>query len=83
MTRRRRLLGVLMLIGAPIVILAGYSTVPSASACNTISSVQGQLGQAATCSTIPSPGYFVVAAILAVCGLLFLAPWWLQWLTGR
>jgi hypothetical protein len=44
MTRGRRFFGLLMLVAAPIVILIGYSNVPSGSACNTINSVQGNWG---------------------------------------
>jgi hypothetical protein len=73
MTRRRRFLGILMAIAAPVVILMGYSNVPGASACNTINSIQANLGQAVTCSTTPALGYFVVAGILLVGGLLVLA----------
>lgn len=83
MTRMRGFFGVLMLIAAPVVIVAGYGSVPTADACNTINSIQAQLGQPATCSTIPAAGYFVVAGILLVGGLLVLAPWWLRWLVGK
>ena len=79
----RRGFGILMLIAAPIVIVAGYGSVPSADACNTINSMNEQLGDPATCSTTPAAGYFVVAGILAVAGLLFLAPWLLRWIPGK
>jgi hypothetical protein len=75
--------GILMLIAAPIVVVAGYANVPSASACNYVNSVNAQLGQPATCSTTPAAGYFVGAGILLAAGLLFTAPWWLRWIIGK
>jgi len=83
MSKPRQFFGVLMLIAAPVVIFAGYLSVPSASACNTINSIQAQLGSPPTCSTTPAPAYFAVAGILVAAGLLFLAPWWLRWLAGK
>ncbi|MGH3260206.1 MAG: hypothetical protein ACRDOU_33210, partial [Streptosporangiaceae bacterium] len=74
MTVRRGVLGWLMLIAAVMVIIAGYLSVPTADACNFINQQQAQLGQAPTCSTTPSAGYFIVTGLLAAGGLLFLAP---------
>jgi hypothetical protein len=79
----RRIFGILMLIAAPIVIAVGYANVPSADTCNYINSQNQQLGEPATCSSTPAAGYFVVAGILAVAGLLFLAPWLLRWIAGK
>ncbi len=66
MTRRRLILGWLLLIAAVIVIIAGYSSVPTADACNFINQQQAQLGQPPTCSTTPSAGYFIVTGLLGV-----------------
>jgi hypothetical protein len=32
---------------------------------------------------MPTTGYLVTAGILAAIGLLFAAPWWLKWFSGR
>lgn len=82
-TTARRIFGILLLIAAPVIIVAGYGTVPDASTCNTINQMNTQLGEAGTCSTVPSPGYFVVAGLCVVVSLLMLAPWWLRWLGGK
>jgi Protein of unknown function (DUF2510) len=82
-TPARRIVGILLLIAAPVIIVAGYGTLPSANVCNTINQINTQLGEPATCSTVPAPGYFVAAGLCVVVGLLMLAPWWLRWLTGK
>ena len=74
---RRRVLGILLLVAAPLVLAWGYSSVPSAQACSTINSIDP-----GSCSTTPSAGYWIFAAVLAVAGLLMLAPWILRWLAG-
>jgi hypothetical protein len=82
-TKARGIFGTLFLVAAPVIVVAGYGTVPNASTCNTINQMNTQLGRPATCSTVPAPGYFVVAGLCVVLSLLMLAPWWLRWLTGR
>lgn len=79
----RRFLGVVLVIGGVFILLGGYASVPSRSACSAINSVQGQLGQAPVCSSTPSAGYFIVSGALALAGLLCLAPWIIRWLRGR
>jgi hypothetical protein len=79
---RRIFFGVLLLTAAPVIILAGYASVPYGGVCVLVNRSNTQLGQPLSCSTIPSMGYFVVAGICFVAGLLMLAPWWLGWLVG-
>jgi hypothetical protein len=76
-------IGILLIVAAAGVTLAGYLTVPSAGACSFLNA-QGITGH---CSSTPSVGYFVAAGILAGIGLLLLAlssPWgqWRQRLMG-
>jgi len=79
----RKIFGIILIIARPAVILAGYSNLPSASVCNTINGMNRQLGLASSCRTTPAPGYWVVAVILVLAGLAFLAPWWLRWLADK
>lgn len=82
-TRARRIFGILLLVAAPIIILLGYGSAPDAGTCDTINQINTQAGLPATCSSVPSPGYFVAACLCVVVSLLMLAPWWLRWPTGK
>jgi len=82
-TKARRILGILLLIAAPVIILVAYGNLPTASACNTINQAYIQLGEPPSCPSVPSPSYFAAAGLCLVAGLLMLAPWWLRWLTGK
>ena len=75
--------GYVMLAAAAITVLAGYGSLPDASTCRLINSMQSQLGSPATCPTHPAAGYFIGAGILAVAGLLCLAPQWGRWIAGK
>jgi hypothetical protein len=79
----RYAIGWLLLIAAPITILAGYSSLPDAATCKFVNSLQSQLGGAPACQTHPAAGYFIGAGILAVAGLLCLAPLWGRWIVGK
>jgi hypothetical protein len=72
----RRVLGVLLMIGAPAAVAVGYANAPTASACDRVNDLNRALGLGPTCSTAPSATYFWIAAVLAVAGLLVLIPWW-------
>ena len=73
---RRRALGVLLIIAAPVAVDIGYVNAPSASACSRINDLNQALGEGPTCSTAPSLAYFVVGALLAIAGVLIIVPWW-------
>ena len=73
---RRRALGIVVIIAAPVAIAVGYANAPSASACSRINDLNRALGAAATCSTAPSMAYFVAAALLVIAGVLIIVPWW-------
>ena len=73
---RRRALGVLLIIAAPVAIAIGYVNAPSASACSRINDLNHALGEGPTCSSAPSMAYFAVAALLVIAGVLVLVPWW-------
>ncbi|MGH3293218.1 MAG: hypothetical protein ACRDP7_15555 [Trebonia sp.] len=77
----RRALGILLVIAGPVVVAAGYLRLPSASTCAMDNGIALDLGKSATCSTSPSPLYYVAGAVLLVVGLLILMPW-SRWLTG-
>lgn len=83
MSTGRRIAGVLALIAAFVVVLAGYASVPSAYACNVVNSMDVQLGNPPSCSTTPAAGYFVAAILLALVSLLCFAPALLRWITGK
>lgn len=76
-------MGILALVAALVIIIAGYGNKPQASICRTINRMNRGLGQPATCSSSPGAGTFVAAGIVAFVGLLLLAPWILRWLTGK
>ena len=71
---RRRALGVLLIIAAPVAI--GYVNAPSASACSRINNLNQALGEGPTCSTAPSAAYIAAAALLVIAGVLVIVPWW-------
>ena len=73
---RRRALGVLLIIAAPVAVAIGYANAPSASACSRINDLNQALGEGPTCSTAPSPAYFAAAALLLIAGILIIVPWW-------
>jgi hypothetical protein len=73
---RRRALGVLLIIAAPVTIAIGYVNAPSASACSRINDLNQALGEGPTCSTAPSAAYFAAAALLLIAGVLITVPWW-------
>jgi hypothetical protein len=73
---RRRALGVLLIIAAPVAVAIGYVNAPSASACSRINDLNQALGEGPTCSTAPSVPYFVAGALLVIAGVLVLVPWW-------
>jgi hypothetical protein len=73
---RRRALGVLLIIAAPVAVAAGYVNAPSASACSRINDLNQALGEGPTCSTAPSVAYFVAGALLVIAGALIIVPWW-------
>jgi hypothetical protein len=74
----RLLIGLLAICAAPILLLVGYGTRPSAAACQTINSIQP-----GTCSTSPPTGYIVAAIAFLIIGLLLTAPWWGRWIGGK
>jgi hypothetical protein len=63
---RRRALGVLLIIAAPVAVAIGYVNAPSASACSRINDLNQALGEGPTCSTAPSAAYFAAAAMLLI-----------------
>jgi hypothetical protein len=73
---RRRALGILLIIAAPVAVAIGYATAPSASACSRINDLNQALGAAPTCSTAPSAAYFAAGAVLVIAGVLVIIPWW-------
>jgi hypothetical protein len=73
---RRRVLGVLLIVGACAAVAVGYANAPAASTCDRINEFNHALGLGPTCSTAPSAAYFWVAAALAMAGLLVIVPWW-------
>jgi hypothetical protein len=73
---RRRVLGVLLIVAAPVAVAIGYANAPSASACSRINDLNQALGAAPTCSTAPSTVYFWAGAALVIAGALVLVPWW-------
>ena len=73
---RRRALGVLLIIAAPVAVAIGYANAPSASACSRINDLNRALGAGPACSTAPSAAYFVAGALLAIAGVLIIVPWW-------
>jgi hypothetical protein len=73
---RRRALGVLLIIAAPVAVAIGYVNAPSASACSRINDLNQALGEGPTCSTAPSAAYFVAGALLMIAGVLIIVPWW-------
>ena len=73
---RRRALGVLLIIAAPVAVAIGYMNAPSASACSRINNLNQALGEEPTCSTAPSAAYFVAGALLVIAGVLVIVPWW-------
>jgi hypothetical protein len=83
MSGRRLGYGIMLLIVASIVVAIGYTTAPSASACNAINPVNAQARQPPRCSSTPATWYFVIAGILAGAGLLSTAPWWLRRIGGH
>jgi hypothetical protein len=83
MTGRRLGYGFLTLVAAAIVLVIGYKTAPRANACHTINSINVRAGRPPECLPTPSTGYLVTAGILAAIGLLFAAPWWLKWFSGK
>jgi hypothetical protein len=83
MTGRRLGYGFLTLVAAATVLAIGYKTAPRTNACNTINSINTRVGRPPRCLVTPSTGYLVTAGILALIGLLFAAPWWLKWFSGR
>ena len=72
----RRVLGVLLIIAAPVAVAVGYANAPGASTCTRINDFNRALGEGPTCSTAPSAGYFVAGGLLAIAGLLVIVPWW-------
>jgi hypothetical protein len=74
-------LGILLAIAGPVVVGVGYLKAPSASACTAANAIALDLGQPATCSTTPSPLYFVAGAVLLIAGVLIILPW-SRWLVG-
>jgi hypothetical protein len=81
MNGMRRALGILLVIAGPVIVVAGYLRLPSASTCATANGIALDLGKSPACATTPSPLYFVAGAVLLVVGLLLLMPW-SRWLTG-
>ena len=81
MNGMRRALGILLVIAGPVIVVAGYLRVPSASKCAADNGIALDLGKSATCSTTPSPLYFVAGAVLLIAGVLLVLPW-SRWLTG-
>jgi hypothetical protein len=83
MTGRRLGYGFLTLVAAGIVLAIGYKNAPRTNACNTINSISARADRLPRCLPAPSTGYLVTAGILAAIGLLFAAPWWLKWFSGK
>jgi hypothetical protein len=81
MSHRRRSVGILLLILAPLslVLSAGYAYNPTA--CNASPSERQLLGL--HCSTAPPHWGWVLAVVFLVAGIATLAPWWLRWLAGK
>jgi hypothetical protein len=73
---RRRALGIVLIVAAPVAVAVGYANAPSASACTRINDLNRALGAGPTCSTAPSAAYFVAGAVLVIAGVLVLVPWW-------
>jgi hypothetical protein len=73
---RRRAVGVLLIIAAPVAVAVGHVNAPSASACSRINDLNQALGEGPTCSTAPSVAYFAASALLVIAGLLIIVPWW-------
>jgi hypothetical protein len=76
----RRAIGILLVIAGPVVVVIGYLKAPSGSACSVANGIARDLGQQATCSTMPSMTYFGAGAVLVIAGLLVIMPW-SRWLT--
>ena len=72
----RRVLGVLLIIAAPVAVAVGYANAPSASTCDRINDFNRALGEGSTCSTAPSTVYLWVGAVLLIAGVLVIVPWW-------
>jgi len=75
MTRVRRGLGILLILGAPAVVLIDASARYTATTC-----ADPQLGP---CVDSPNAAGWIIGAMLLVAGVLTLAPWWLRWLTSK
>jgi len=73
---RRRALGVLLIIAAPVAVAIGYVNAPSATPCTRINNLNQALGEEPTCSTAPSVAYFAAGALLVIAGVLVIVPWW-------
>jgi hypothetical protein len=52
-----------------------------ASTCAADNGIALDLDESATCSTTPSPLYFVAGAVLLIAGVLLVLPW-SRWLAG-
>jgi H+/Cl- antiporter ClcA len=83
MNRNRKAFGILLVIAAPVIVVIGYANKPSAQVCQTINQINANLGNPGSCSSSPSTGWWVFAAVVFALGLLMLAPWILRWLTGK
>jgi hypothetical protein len=54
----RRVIGVLLIIAAPVAVAIGYASAPAASTCARTNDFNQALGEEPTCSTTPSAVYF-------------------------
>jgi hypothetical protein len=72
----RRVLGIVLIVAAPVAVAIGFGSAPAASTCDRINDLNRALGEGSTCSTAPSAAYYVAAALLVIAGVLVLVPWW-------
>jgi hypothetical protein len=78
----RRVIGVLLIIAAPVAVAIGYASAPAASTCARINDFNQALGEGPTCSTTPLAFYFVAGGLLVIAGLLVIVPWWRRLVEG-
>jgi uncharacterized membrane protein len=78
MTRTRKILGIILIIGSLAYMLWSWGSLPSAQACTYVNSIGP-----ATCSSSLSAVQWAVFGFLAGARLLMPAPWIIRWLGGK
>jgi TRAP-type C4-dicarboxylate transport system permease small subunit len=68
-----RPIGVLLVLAAIGVVIAGSWNLPTQSVCNAINAQDAQLGSPPTCSASVPAGYWVAAAVLVAVAILLFA----------